>query len=198
MQLLGGRGPPGERVDQLVEIGRVLREEVAVLLHELLELLLRVLAPGVGVEHLVERGHHRPDAFELLRGGVLQRVAHALELGVEDLAAQQVLDLVVGLPGLGRAPLVFGELADGPRRVVRQGVELGLGQPGRVVRVGEQRAPLLLQRLVEQLLDLVERAVEAAAAAQLSGALPGPAAQRLEAVAPVRPPPQHPVEGRPR
>ena len=39
------RRPPGQRVDQLVEILRVVGEELAVLGHELVELLLGVLAP---------------------------------------------------------------------------------------------------------------------------------------------------------
>ena len=44
-------GPAGQRVDELLEVLRVVGEEVAVLLHELVELLLGVLAARVGLEH---------------------------------------------------------------------------------------------------------------------------------------------------
>ena len=64
-----------------------------------------------------------------------------------------------------------------------QRVELGLGQPGVVARVGEQRASLRLERLVEQLADLLERAVEATGPARLPLALPDLAEQVVEAAA---------------
>ena len=49
-EALRGRGALGQRVQQLVDVARVLREELAVLVHELIEVLLRVLAAGVFVQ----------------------------------------------------------------------------------------------------------------------------------------------------
>ena len=190
----GGRGPPGQRVDQLVEVLRLLGEELAVLLHELLELFRRVLAAGIGVEHVVERGHHLADALEILRRRVLHGVAHAGELRVEHLTAQQVLDLLVRLARLGRTPLVVGELPHRARRVARQLVEFGLGHPRGVRRFREQRAAFLLDRLVEQLAHLLQRAVQAGVAAQFAGAFAGPAAQLLQPGAAVGAAAQQPIQ----
>jgi hypothetical protein len=103
----------------------------------------------------VEVGDHVLDRLHVGPGRVLQRLLHPGEGAVEHLPAQQVLDLLVGLPGLVRAPVVVLERPDGAGGVVGQRVELGLGQPGVVVRVGEQLPPLGLQRLVEQLADLL-------------------------------------------
>ena len=50
------RHPAGHLLEQLVEVLRVLREEVAELLHELLE--ARILAALAPLEHLVEPGEH--------------------------------------------------------------------------------------------------------------------------------------------
>jgi hypothetical protein len=175
-QPAGRRRPARQRVDQLVEVARVLREEVPVLAHELVEARLRVLAAGVRVEQLVERPEHVLDPLHLLRAGVGERVAHAAELGVEHLAPQQVADLLVGLRGLGRAPLVVGELAHRPGGVVGELVQLGLGQPGGVGRVREQRPPLRGQRPVQQLLDPLQGAVQPAPAAGRPGPLPHPPA----------------------
>ena len=183
-QAAGRRRPPGQGVDQLLEAARVLGEHVAVALHELLERSLGVLAPGVGLEHGVQVGHHVPDPLELLRAGAGQGVAHSPELGVEHLAAEQVADLLVGGGGLGRAPLVVGELADGPRGVRRQLVQLGLGQAGRVRGVGEQGLALGVDGLVEQLPDPLEGAVEPSPLAQLPAPVPGLAEQVAQAPGP--------------
>jgi hypothetical protein len=173
--------PPGQGVDQLVEVGRVVGEHVAVVAHEALEGLLGVLAAGVGVQHRVEVGQHVLDPLHGGRVVRLQALLHAPELGVEDLAAEQVADLLVGGGRLGRAPAVVGQLAHGAGGVVRELVQLGLGQPGGVRRVGEQGAPLLLQGPVEQLADLDQGAVHARGAAQLAAALAGPAQQVVQA-----------------
>jgi hypothetical protein len=177
--LLGGEGG-----GQLLQAARVLGEHVAVALHELLELPLGVLPPGVGLQHGVEVGDHVPDALQLLRAGAGQGVAHPLELGVEHLAAEQVADLLVGGGGLGRAPPVVGQLADGPGGVRRELVELGLGQAGRVRGVGEQGLALGVDGLVEQLPDPLEGAVEPSPLAQLPAPVPGLAEQVAQAPGP--------------
>ena len=77
-------------------------------------------------------------------------------------------ELLVRRARLVRAPVVLGELAHGARGVAGQRVELGLAQPRVVGRVGEQRGALLLDGRVEQLADLLERAVEPAGLAASS------------------------------
>ena len=70
---LGGGGPGGEQVDQLLGVLRVLREELAVLGHELVELRGGVLARGVVGEQVVEVVEHLPDPLDVLG----RRVLHA-------------------------------------------------------------------------------------------------------------------------
>ena len=182
-QPLGGLHPAGERVDQLFQVLRAVREHVAVLAHELVEVLLGVLAPGVGVEHLPQVREHVLDPLHGGRVGVLERLLHALELAVEHLPAEQVAQLLELLPGGLRPPVVLGQLPDRPGGVVRQVVELGLAEPGVVARVGEQLAALGLERLVEQLAGLLEHPVEPAGVAQLALALADPPHQVVEALA---------------
>ena len=105
--------PPGQGVHQLLEIAGIVRKERPVLAHEVVELLLRVFTPRVSVEHVVERVHHLPDPRKIRWSGRLHGVAQSGELGVQHLAAQQVLDLLVLLPRLRRTPLVVGQ---GPHR----------------------------------------------------------------------------------
>ncbi len=109
-----------------------------------------------------------------------KRLLHALELAVEHLAAQQVLDLLESLPRLGGAPVVLRQRADRPRRVVGEGVELGLGETRVVGRVRKQRLALLLERLLQQLAHLLEGAVEATALAGFAAALLDLAAQVVQ------------------
>ena len=92
---LRGRGPLGQRVQQLVHVLRVLREELAVLVHEVIEVLLGVLAAGVLVQQIIQIVEHFVDALTVLVGGVLQRLLHPGETLVEHLAAEQILDLLV-------------------------------------------------------------------------------------------------------
>ena len=183
-QPLRGRHPPDQRVDQLLEVARRVGEQVPVLLHEVVEVLLRVLVPGVGVQHLVERGHHVLDPLHGLGVGLLQGLPHAAELAVQHLAPQQVLELLERLPGRGRPPVVVGQLPDGLRGVGGQRVQLGLAQPGLVVRVGEQLGPLLADRGVQQRPGLLQDAVQPAAAAQLALAFAHPAEQVAQAPVP--------------
>ena len=176
---LGRGGAAGERVDQLLEVRGAVREHVAVAGHELVELLLRVLAPRVGREHRVEVGHHVLDPLHRCGGGgfccVFQRLLHPAELRVEHLAAQQVLHLLEGLRRLGGAPVVARRA--GARRAPgrRQRVQRGLAEPRVVGGVGEERRPLLADRGVDQPPHLLQGAVEASALAHLPPLLAQPA-----------------------
>jgi hypothetical protein len=185
----------GQRVDQLPQILGLVGEELAVLPHEIGELLGRVLAAGIGIEHVVEGLHHLAHPAHVGLTGVAHGVAQTRELRVEHLLTQQLLDLLVLLPSLGRAPLVVAELAHRAGGVGRQRVEFGLGHARGVGGVGEQRGALRLQRLLEQLLGLLQRAVEAPGAAQLARPLAGALAQRVQAVLAVGSRPQQSVQG---
>jgi hypothetical protein len=173
--------PADQRVDQFLEVLRIVGEHVAVAFHEALEVRLGVLAAGVGGQHLVQVAEHVLDPLHRLRVGVLHGLLHAAELAVEHLAAEQVLELLEGPAGGGRPPVVVGQLPDGLRRVGGQRVQVGLAHPGLVARVGEQLGPLLPDGRVEQGTGLLEDAVEPPAAADLPLPVPHPAQQVIEA-----------------
>ncbi len=160
-------GPADQRVDQFLQIARVVREQVPVGVHEAVEVLGGVLAPGVGFQHPVEVGEHVLDPLHGFGVGPLQHVFHAAELAIKHLAAEQVLEPLEGLPGRRGAPGVVSQPPDRLRGVRRQRVELGLTQPGFVAGVGEEFRPLLADGRVEQRASLVQDAVEAAPAAHL-------------------------------
>jgi hypothetical protein len=154
-----GRGlSSGEGVDQLVDVLGVLREHLAVLVHEVGEAVGGVLAARVGGQQVVEVGHHVLDRLHGLRVTVLEEALHPGELRVEDLALQHLLDRLVRRARLGRAPLVRIERPDGAGGVVGQRGQVHLGQPGVVGVHPRQRLGLGGQRLVERGPDLVEGA----------------------------------------
>ena len=177
---LGGRGALGQQVDQLVGVLRVLREELAVAGHELGELLLGVLPLRVVREQGVQVVEHLADALDVAGGDVLHRLLHAGEALVEQLPAEQVADLLVGLAGLGGAPVVGVELADRAAGVRRQRVELHLAEAGVVGVLVGQGGPFGLQRAGQQLADLLQRAVEPVVALQPAAPLPDLAGQVVE------------------
>ncbi|CAB4712892.1 unannotated protein [freshwater metagenome] len=181
---LGGGGALGERVEQLVDISWALGEEVAVLVHELVELLGGVLTASVGVEERVEVLQHLVDRRAVLVGGALERLLHAGEALVEHLAPKQVLDLLVVLPRLAALPVVRRQLAHGGGGARRQAFELHLAQGAVAVvhlDVARQLLALLEQRAVEELADLLEGAVEVVLLQQLPTPLGHPAREVVEA-----------------
>jgi hypothetical protein len=64
------------------------------------------------VEQLVEVAEHLVDRGAVLVAGVLQRLLHAGEPLVEQLAPQQVLDALVVLARLAALPVVVAQLGD--------------------------------------------------------------------------------------
>ena len=185
-QALGGHHAPHHGVDELLQVLRVVGEHVPVLIHEPVEVLLRVIPARVRVQHLAQVREHVLDPLHRLRVRVLQRLLHAAELAVQDLPAQQVAQLVERLPGGLRPPVVVRKLPDRLRRVPRQVVQVGLAQPRLVAWIGEQFGPFLPDRGVEQRASLLQHPVEPAAVAQLALPLADPAHQVIEA-APVLP-----------
>ena len=97
-----------------------------------------------------------------------QRLLHAREALVEQLAAEQVLDPLVVLPGLGAAPFVVGQLGHRRRGRGRQVPHPHLGEPGVVVEVAGQLLALGEHGAVEQLADLLEGAVESVPVEQVA------------------------------
>ncbi len=86
-------------LEQLVEGLRVLGEEVAVALHEALEVgLLTSLSLG---EHLVELGEHVLHPLHLRGVDVAHRAGHLVEVALRELLAQLVEQLLEPLPSLG-------------------------------------------------------------------------------------------------
>ena len=161
----------GEGIHQLVDVLRVLREEVAVLVHEVGEVLVGVLTATVLVQQLVEVAQHLVDRGTVLVGGVLERLLHALETLVEQLPAEQVLDLLVVGASLGAAPVVGAELLDRRRRARREVLQLHLGEgPLSVVHldVARQLLALVEHRPVEELADLLHGPVQVVLAEQLA------------------------------
>ena len=129
------------------------------LVHEVFEVLLRVLTAGVLVQQLVQVIEHLVDALAILVGGPLQRLLHAREALVEHLTAEQILDLLVLFAGLGAAPVVVGQLLHRLGGRGRQRVQLQLAEAGVVVQRAGQLLALGQHGLVEQLLDLLQGAV---------------------------------------
>ena len=138
-------------------------------------------AAGVGVEHLIQRGHHVLDPLHGPGIRLLQALLHAAELAVEHLPAQQVLELLEGLPGRIAAPVVVVEPPDRPCGVARQLIELGLAQPGLVGGVREQLGAFLPDRGVQQRARLLQDAVKPTPVAQLALPLADPAEQVVQA-----------------
>ena len=85
---LGGRRTFGHRVEQFLDVARVLRKVLAVFGHEVLEILGRVLAARVLVEQFVEIVEHLVDGLTVFVGRVLQRLLHTAEPLVEHLPAE--------------------------------------------------------------------------------------------------------------
>ena len=152
---------------------RVLREEVAVLLHELLE--AGVLTTLVLVEHLVERAEHVLHALHVARAHVLHAVGHLVDHLLHQLLAQLVHHLFEPLLCLARLEVVRAELADLAGEIVRHEVEAHVALGGGVARcsgpaivaaalgVAEcvlDRVPLLVDDVVQLGGDLVVHAAE--------------------------------------
>ena len=125
------------------------------------------------VQQVVEVVDHVVDPLAVLVGGPFQRLLHAGEALVEHLAAEQIFDLVVLLTRLVAAPVVFGELLHSLGRRRRKRIQLQLAEPCVVVQRAGQFFALGQHRLVEQLLDLLQRAIQVVLAQQLSASAVG-------------------------
>ncbi len=182
---LHGRHPLGHDLEQLVERLRVLGEEVAEALHELLEpRILALLAP---LQHLVEAGQHVLEALHLLRRDVLHARGHLVDVALHELLAELVEQLLEALRRLLRGELVALELPDLAGQVGREHVELhvvlgggGLGQLlaprvaalPRLADVVVERLALLVDDVAQLLRDVVVDAAEVVLLEQVGTAPP--------------------------
>ncbi len=197
---LGCCGALGEGVDQLLDRLRILGKELAVLGHKVLEVRVGVLAAPVFVEQPVEVLQHLVDGRPVLIGGVLECLLHAGEPLVQDLAAQQVLDPLVGFPRGARLPVIGGQFVDRCRRGPGQVLQLHLpeGAVGVVHHgVAGQLFALLQHRGVQQLLDFVEGAVQLVPAQKVFAPLLDAAGEVVEAFPAAAAAPQELLEGVP-
>ena len=108
---LGGGQPPGQLLQQLVEVGGVAGEQVPVLLHERLEARVDRLAGLALFDHAVEGVEGVPHALELGRVGVGQRFRHLLEVGAGHLLTKPLHEVLEVLARLRRDELVVLEAA---------------------------------------------------------------------------------------
>ena len=76
------------------------------------------------LQRAIEVADHLPRPLELLWREVLQRLAHVLEIGAEDLLLQLVHQLLIFLGGLRLDELVVLQRADRATEVLRERVEL--------------------------------------------------------------------------
>ena len=138
-------------LQQLVEVLGVLGEEVAVALHEAVEVGL--LAVGPLLEHLVELGHHVLHALHVLGGHVLHTIGHLVDVLLHQLLAQLVHQLLELLARLAGRELVVLEPLDLAGEIGRHEVELQ-------VAIGDDLVGDLLAALVAGLARFVGQIVE--------------------------------------
>ena len=152
-------------------------------IHELREVFGGVLAASVFLEKLVEVLHHLVDRRAILVRGVFQCLLHAREALVEQLSAEQVLDLLIRLPRFTALPVVGRQLVDGRGRRGGKIIQLQLAEGAVVVievDVTGQLFALLQHRLVEEFAHLLEGAVEIVTSQHLPPLLGDPAGQVVQ------------------
>ena len=186
-QLLHLRHRLRHLLEQLVEGLRVAGEEVAVLVHEALEVGL--FATLALLEHLVEVGEHVLHALHLLGRHVLHAFGHLVEVALEQLLAQLVHQLLEPLAGCVVHEVVVLERLHPAGEIGRKLVELLpplLGEilddllPATVARLPcfvdapVDPGTLLLGDLPELLGDVVVDAAEVPPLELLPPALPKP------------------------
>jgi hypothetical protein len=136
-----------QRLEQLVEVARVLGKHVAVARHEPIEVV--VVASVARRDHLVQVGKHVLDARQILGFDVAHRPGEVLEVGVEDLLLQPVNELLEAAPRLLGCELVVHQLAQPAPGIGGERIEHGLLEPRLVALGRRQLEPLELEDLVE-------------------------------------------------
>ena len=173
------RHPGGHLLEQLVERLRVAGEEVAVALHEPLEVV--GLAPLALLDHLVQLGEHVAEPGEVLGRHRSQPLGHAAEVRAHHLLADVLHQLVEGRLRLGIDEPVVAQLADPARDVGRKGVEEGLAHPRVVLGLERERRAFAIDDVVETLAELLERAGEVEVRLLPRAPLAEPRTERVQA-----------------
>ena len=187
------RHPGGHLLEQLVERPRVAGEELAVALHEPLEVV--GLATLALLDHLVQLGEHVAEAGEVLGRHRTQPLGHAAEVRAHHLLADVLHQLVEGRLRLGVDEPVVAQLADPARDVGRQGVEERLAHPCVVLGPERERRAFAIDDVVEALAELLERAGEVEVRLLARAAFAEPGAERVQPVeAPLHPATHQPRE----
>ena len=102
----GRRHALRELGQQLVEVLRLAREKVAETFHELFEARIERLAGRALLDHLVERVESIADVLTLAGAGGGHGARHLVEVGLHDLLAQPLQQLLEALSRLARGELV--------------------------------------------------------------------------------------------
>ena len=153
------------------------------LAHELVEVLGGVLAEPTLLEQVVEVVEHVADRLAVGIRRTLEGVLHAGEPLVEQLAAEQLLDALVVGTRRGTLPLVVGQVVHGGGSAGGQVLEPHLGERAGVVihvDVADEVLALLEHGVVEELADLLQRAVEPVTAHQFCAPLAHSSRQVVE------------------
>ena len=150
---LRGRHALRDVLEQLFDRLRILGEEVAVLLHEVLE-------PGIFtalmlVDHLVERRQHLFHALHVFGRHVLHGRRHLVDHLLGQLLAQLLHQLLEPLLRLTRLEVVGLQLAHLAGQIVGQHVEAELAVHGLVLRVLLAPRVATLLRVENRLVDRV-------------------------------------------
>ena len=98
----GGRHPSSKLFEELVEVLRITREQVAVLLHELLETRVQRFSRRALFHHRVQGVEGVADALALGGADCGRRAGHLVEVGLHGLLAQALQELLEALARLDR------------------------------------------------------------------------------------------------
>ena len=120
----GCRHPLRELLEKLVEVLRVTGEQVAVLPHELLEARVERLPLAPLLHHPVEGVEGVADVLALLGTRRGRRPGQLVEIGLHDLLAQALEELLEVLPRFGRGELVALQPVHAAGEILREQPEL--------------------------------------------------------------------------
>ena len=112
-QSLCSRRALRQRIQKFLDVARVVREILPVLVHELRKLLRSVDTPRVRVEQLIQISQHLANLLTILVGSALECLLHSREALIEDLTSEQITNLLVIRASLFAAPVVVGQILHG-------------------------------------------------------------------------------------
>jgi hypothetical protein len=186
-----GRHPSGHGLQEVLQGPGAIREQVAVPLHEPVELLLGVLTAVAGLDHRVQLREHVLDPLQLLWCEVAESLRQAPEPGPQDLAGQLIRQLLEPATSLRVDEAVLAEIAEAAGEVGGERVEEGLPGPSVVVGPEGECGPLPLQDVVEPPGQVLQGSLEVEVGLLGPPSLPQPGGQRVRAGEPAPQAPPH-------